>query len=158
MILERVINLESLQWWLQFGLAVISFAGAVGGVLMWLLKRYRKTLQDAQDAIKAQRKATDEQVRINEEQAKQIQESIRDRKKLRGDVDAIMQAQLASIKIDLDKLCAKAIKAGCVTIVARESIDTLFGAYEALKGNHGMAGKVKTVQKLPVCNRKDDSE
>lgn len=41
------INLESVQWWLQFILAIIAVVTTIGAPLMMMLKKYRKALSAA---------------------------------------------------------------------------------------------------------------
>lgn len=151
MLMQHVVNLDSLKWWLTFAVTLIGFAGAVSAPILRLLRKYKNILKEAQVAM-------EEQCRTNADQAEQIEESKQDRIELRNNINGLQSALLAQIKIELDKICDRALRRNFVTVRELDHANMLFGAYEELEGNHGMKGKIEALRRLRVRDWRDDDK
>ena len=135
--------------------AVIALAVTLGTPLVWLVRKYNKTLKDFTKLITDQGK-------INLDQWEEIQGIKEDVDKLEDEMvnvtlcleqnsaehlaidqnlDGLRQGLLVIIQIELDKLLCRCITAGYRTLHDSERADALYAAYVALKGNHGMNRK-----------------
>ena len=135
--------------------AIIALAVTLGTPLVWLVRKYNKTLKDFTKLIT-------EQGKINAEQWGEIQEIKEDVDKLEDEMinvavcleqnkaehlaieqnlDGLRQGLLVIIQIELDKLLCRCITANCRTLQDSDRADSLYAAYVALKGNHSMNRK-----------------
>ena len=135
--------------------AVIALTVTLGTPLVWLVRKYNKTLKDFTKLITDQGK-------INLDQWEEIQEIKEDVDKLEDEMvnvtvcleqnkaehlaidqnlDGLRQGLLVIIQIELDKLLCRCITANCRTLQDSDRADSLYAAYVALQGNHGMNRK-----------------
>ncbi|HNZ62800.1 MAG TPA: hypothetical protein PKH23_00490 [Bacillota bacterium] len=132
MVADKFVNLDSLVWWLKF----IGLVVATATPLFILIQKYYKALKSAETT--------------NSEQGKQIQASIEDRETLHEDIESLKKGLLAIIRIELDKICARNIRAGKCALSERERAAMLYEAYSEMSGNHGMADKMQALKSLPI--------
>ena len=144
--------------------AVIALAVTLGTPLVWLVRKYNKTLKDFTKLITDQGK-------INLDQWEEIQEIKEDVDKLEDEMinvtvcleqntaehlaieqnlDGLRQGLLVIIQIELDKLLCRCIQADHRTMRDSERADALYAAYVALKGNHGMNRTKADFDALPL--------
>ena len=144
--------------------AIIALAVTLGTPLVWLVRKYNKTLKDFTKMITDQGK-------INLDQWEEIQEIKEDVDKLEDEMvavtvcleqnaaehlaidqnlDGLRQGLLVIIQIELDKLLCRCITADCRTLQDSDRADSLYLAYVALKGNHGMNRKKADFDALPL--------
>jgi hypothetical protein len=132
MLLEHVVNLDNVYWWLQF----LAIAIAVATPLIITIRKYSKALKLM--------------IETNAEQSELIQESIADRQQLHQQLDLSNAGIVALLEIELDKGCAKAICRGTITSIERTRLMREYKAYEELGGNDGIGDLIDQVRALPV--------
>lgn len=136
-----VIDLEMIAQW-------IALLSAVGGAAWGIVRGTQKVLNEIRQigGEVSDLKAFDQKTRAKIEH-------------LTTEVGAIREANQASMRIALDKMCYKTMNSGCITLFEKERIALMFENYSALGGNHGMSEKVKACLALPtVKERKDNND
>lgn len=145
--------------------AIIALMVSVGSPLVWLVRKYNKTLKDFTAMIK-------EQSSVNAEQWEEIQQIKEDgierlddelvevtrcleinrleHSEIGDHLEGLRQGILVLIQIDLDKLLCRCIARGFRTLKDSERADLLYSAYTVLKGNHGMNRKKTDFDNLPL--------
>ena len=148
MFLDRIIDAAEVTWWLGAALTLIAFATAVVMPFKKLIKKYDDKLKDYQEKLSRQQE-------INQMQANAISESLKDRFELRQSFESLRVANLAQIKVELNKVCDRAIERGSIYPKELEIIETLYEPYPNLHGNGVTTSKVMTCRKLPLQRSKE---
>ena len=143
MFLDRIIDAAEITWWLGAALTFIAFATAIVMPFRKLIKRYDNELKGYQEKISRQQE-------INQMQSNAISESLEDRCELRELFESLRVASLAQIKVELTKVCDRAIERGFIYPKELEVMETLYEPYPELHGNGVVTSKVMTCRKLPL--------
>lgn len=157
--------ITSVREWVTTITAIIGLIGAVAAPFIWLVKKYKKDLDEIMESVRTQ-------VEVNRLQAEQIvaqadqiakntkciheinialKSNAEEHETLIHELEGIKAGLLVIIQIELDKILCRCIKKNTCTIQERSWADMLFAAYETLGGNHGMAGRKKTFDRLKVA-------
>lgn len=150
--------ITSVREWVATITAIIGLIGAVAAPFIWLVKKYKKDLDEIMEGVRTQaeiNRLQAEQIatqadRITQ-QGKRVEDNSQCIKSISVELKGINAGLLVIIQIELDKILCRCIKKNTCTIQEKSWADMLFAAYETLGGNHGMAGRKKTFDRLKVA-------
>ena len=126
----RIINMSEVAWWVGAIIGLATLTTIITVPLRKVMKQYAKMCS-----------ATSE--------------SREDRQRLNRDVSAIKKAVLAQTKVDINKICDRAIQRGFILPKEIEEVEILYEPYLLLDGNGPVASKIASVRRLPVRAKGD---
>jgi len=156
--------ITTVREWVATITAIIGLIGAVATPFIWLVKKYKKDLDEIMNGVRTQAEINRLQAEQIAAQADQIAKNTKciheinlalksnaeEHSTLIHELEGIKAGLLVIIQIELDKILCRCITREYCTIREKEQADLLFAAYEALGGNHGMKGRKKTFDGLAV--------
>lgn len=140
---DHLFSMNEILYWVGAASAIIALAATIILPLRKMLNKYNAELKTSQDFIV-------EQSKLNEQYQELIFESQHDRQKLNADIAAIKTATLTQIKLEINKICDRAIARGFVYSWECEIVEMLYEAYVPLGGNSNTKAKVLRMRKMEV--------
>lgn len=150
-ILAHVIDLDYLVWVAGSAVTVVGAAGLIVRPVRRTLKRYDSALDSYGKALKDYKD-------MFEAQAQSLEDSKIDRQRLHAELEAIKADDLSPIKkalliqskVEINKICDKAIDRGYIFSRELEGAEMLFETYEPLGGNGVTRTKMEAARKLKI--------
>lgn len=140
---DHLFSMNDILYWVGAAISIISLATMIILPLRKMLNKFNAELKTSQEFIR-------QQSELNAEYQALILESKQDRQKLNEDIAAIKTATLTQIKLEINKICDRAIARGFVYSWECDIVEILFEAYVPLGGNSNTQTKVLRLRKMEV--------
>lgn len=140
---DHLFSMNDILYWVGAAISIISLATMIILPLRKMLNKFNAELKTSQEFIR-------QQSELNAEYQALILESKRDRQKLNEDIAAIKTATLTQIKLEINKICDRAIARGFVYSWECDIVEILFEAYVPLGGNSNTQAKVLRLRTMEV--------
>lgn len=140
---DHLFSMNDILYWVGAAISIISLATMIILPLRKMLNKFNAELKTSQEFIR-------QQSELNAEYQALILESKQDRQKLNEDIAAIKTATLTQIKLEINKICDRAIARGVVYSWECDIVEILFEAYVPLGGNSNTQAKVLRLRTMEV--------